>query len=103
MLKYFRGKRVVIRFEYNDSLGGHAVRDALLTYDDFTIDDYMGIDFTCRLYRYKHPRILRWLGWSDESYCVWTQSFHNNWEFTGMGALQFRAGGPCCYFNIDRT
>ena len=37
MLKYFRNKKVSYRYEYNDSMGGHKVREGVINYDSFAI------------------------------------------------------------------
>ncbi len=37
MCKYFRNKKVLIYYEYNDSLGGHNEREYLGKYSNFEI------------------------------------------------------------------
>lgn len=88
MLKYFRRKTVSIRYEHNDSNGGHGVREKTgLSYDRFEIR-------TAGPY---HQAAL-YLG-AD---LVWSQELDDSWYFTGLGKLEMINSGPRCYFQITK-
>ena len=86
MFKYFKGK-VFLRYEYNNSLGEHLVREGCLTYDQFEIRDADN---------YWHVIL------SNKGKEVWNQEFDSNWEFTGLGSLEMCNSGPYCYFFIRK-
>lgn len=88
MCKFFRNKKVRIRYEYNDSLGGHNVRKGTIRYDAFEIRGDQG--YWAVAFRYKGRD-------------VWSQEFDYTWRFTGLGQLRIPMGGPYCYFSIKRT
>ncbi len=85
MFKYFRNrKNVRVRYEYNDSLGGHKVRSGTIEYDRFEIN---GIhDFQVVFY---HGDTI-----------VWVQELTIWWEFIGLGRLSYCNSGPYCHFSI---
>lgn len=87
MLKYFRRKRVSIRYEHNDSNGGHRVWQKELTYDRFEIRT-AGLYHQATLYLGADP--------------VWSQELDDSWYFTGLGKLEMRNSGPRCYFEIKK-
>lgn len=89
MFKYFRNKKVHVRYEYNNSIGWHRVIEKTLTYDSFNIrPDGLGEDFNIELI--KDGKVL------------FEQELGIYWEFTGLGKLEMCNSGPYCYFSIRR-
>ncbi len=89
MFKYFRGKRISIRYEHNDSLGRHWVRESTVVYDRFKLDAHLGkwdSNFVVTLYAGNKE--------------LWIQELSSNWYFTGLGKLEMINSGPRCYFQI---
>lgn len=86
MLRYFRNKRVNIRYEYNNSMGGHEVREDIVTYDNFEIRSVGG----------HHHAVMRR---GEET--VFEQAFDDWGVFVGLGKIQIPNGGPYCYFDIS--
>ncbi len=89
MFKYFRNKKCLVRYEYNDSMGGHQVRKGLFTYDSFRVREVHGMmEFTL----------------VAEGLDVFCQEFENGcWEFTGLGEMKMCNSGPYCHFSITRV
>lgn len=87
MFKYFRNKLVQIRFEYNNSMGYHSVRESTLKYDQFTIIT-VGDFFNAIL--------------TSKGETVFEQDFNVWYEFVGLGSLKYCNSGPYCYFTMKR-
>jgi hypothetical protein len=87
MFKYFRNKRVRIRYEYNNSLGHHFIRKQTLKYDTFEILSD-GEFYNVILY--------------SNGTQVFEQDFNIYWEFTGLGKMKLCNSGPYCYFVIKK-
>jgi len=89
MAKYFKNKKILMRFEYNNSLGWHQVREYKGKYDNFLITEHtMGSykDFEIKFYK-------------DEN-VIFEESFSHWSEFTGLGKIQYNNSGPYCYFSV---
>ena len=86
MLKYFRNKRISYRYEYNNSLGGHIIRQGCVTYDSFEIRGSRP---------YFHVVLTR------GGVNVFEQEFDNDWYFTGVGKLEMINSGPRCHFQME--
>lgn len=86
MFKYFKNRYVHVRYEYNNSLGHHLVREDKLEYDDFEIVESFE-DFNVIL--------------SRRGRTIFEQEFSIFWEFIGLGKLQYCNSGPYCYFSIQ--
>ena len=91
MLKYFRGKSVVVSYHYNNSLCMHEHTEYRDEYDDFEVEtqEYAsGKHYAIRLRKGKK--------------LVFEQDFGDDAYFTGLGQIEECNSGPYCYFSIRR-
>ncbi len=89
MCKYFKGKQIDLRYEYNNSLGMY--REYLYegVYDKFHISEH---DFSnCKNYDVKFYL---------KDKIVFEVGFDYYAEFTGIGKIRENNSGPYCYFSI---
>ncbi len=88
MLKWFRNKRVHVRYEYNDSMGWHQVRETCLTYDSFEV-------------RGSGPFPYAYIVLTQKGHTVWEQELDEAWVFVGLGRLERVCGATCRFTMID--
>lgn len=86
MFKYFRKKKVAIKYIYNNSLGGHMEREYSIEYDSFEIRG---------LNEYFHVILF-----DTNKNILCEQEFDVGWWFNGLGLLEMINSGPRCYFTI---
>ena len=92
MLKYFKNKQVSIRFEYENSLGHHWVRNYNGKYDHFKITEVdIGGMSEYNFLLFKNGK------------CVFEQDFPPCSEFTGLGSIRYCNSGPYCLFSIKKS
>lgn len=89
MCKYFRNKKVKIRFIYQDSLGHYGDRYVKTIYDAFEITDEHG--------QYGSFYTITFKLKGKEVYFI---DFHGSAYFTGVGKIEYCNSGPYCYFSI---
>lgn len=88
MLKWFLSKRVHVRYEHNDSMGNHAVRESCLTYDSFEI-------------RGGGPYPYAYIVLTQSGQIVWEQELDEMWDFIGLGKLERVCGATCRFTMLD--
>lgn len=92
MCKYFckLGKEVYVRYEYNNSMGHHEVRECRGLLTGWEVRDHAiggQKEFTIELH-------------FDGGAHVFQQSFHYTAEFTGLGKIRECNSGPYNYFTM---
>lgn len=90
MCKYFRHKKVKIRFEYENSIGGYYVREIVTKYDNFKLTVDRGA--------YGSYYAMTFLLDNVE---VFYQDLDQSAYFTGVGKIKYCNSGPHCYFSIE--
>ena len=90
MCKYFRDKKVKIRFEYANSIGDYLVRKITTRYDDFKLTAEHGAYGSFYTMHFK-----------SNNKDVFYQDLNQDAYFTGVGKIKYCNSGPYCYFSIE--
>ena len=95
MCKYFRGKKVTICYEYNNSIGANCATTWTGEYDSYSIRSYKCIYGSVNIETVFYCKELKAFSFHIDSIdCA---------EFTGVGKIKILNDGPYCYFSIKRV
>lgn len=94
MCKYFKNKKVLITYEYNNSLGEHDERSWKGRYNSFEVTTSEFNSYHDVYYKVKFIK---------NGQVVFEQEFFSGCaEFTGLGMIKELNSGPYRYFRIER-